>query len=153
MKTLSLILCTAFTSVSLSITTFASAATPQTKSCSSAIANVKSKLSKQGNPVLRSQQERIQQNSWKSAPKGNLIAIVFKGNSNWLRNSDSGSQFSRRILNSCSQIKVVSFTPDQSDDTFYYGRVKGELALFEGVSCGIKPEATPKWGSFCIPGG
>jgi hypothetical protein len=135
------------------MTTFAFAATPRTKSCSSAIANVKSKLSKQGNQVLRSKQEKIQRNSWKFAPNGNSIDIVFDGKPDWLRNSDGGSQFSRQILNSCSQIKVVSFALDQSDDIFNYGRVKGKLTLFEGISCGVEPEQIPKWGSFCIPGG
>jgi hypothetical protein len=152
MKTLSLISCTIFACTSLTMTTFAFAVTPQTKSCSSAIANVKSKLSKQGNPVLRSKQEKIKRNLWKSAPSGNSIDIVFAGKPDWLRNSDNGSQFSRQILNSCSQIKVVTFGPDQSDDIYYYGRVKGKLTLFEGVSCGVDGK-TPEWGSFCIPGG
>ncbi len=152
MKTLFLISCAMFSYTSLNLTAFAFAATSRTNSCSKAITKVKSKLFNQGNPVSRSKQEKIQRNSWKSAPNGNSIDIVFAGKPDWLRNSDGGSQFSRQILSSCSQIKLVSFTPDQSDDIFYYGQVKGNLTLFEGVVCGINPEKTPKWGSFCIPG-
>jgi hypothetical protein len=151
MKTTSLVFCAAFICTSLIMTSFAFAA-PQTNSCNRAITNVKSKLSKQGNPVVRTKQKKIQQNSWKFAPKGNSIDIVFDGNDDWLRNLGRARQFGSQILNSCPQIKLVSFALDQSDYITYFGRVKGQLTFFDEAACGFDPVKTPEWGYYCVPG-
>jgi hypothetical protein len=75
-----------------------------------------------------------------------------------MRNSASGMQFSSQILNSCSQIKLVTFGPNQSDDIFYYGRLKGKVTSFEEISCAVNSNGamsfkTPAWGTHCTPGG
>jgi hypothetical protein len=136
----------------LTVPTFSLVAAPREGLCDSAITDVKNQMLTQGNKVISSKNEKISNSSWKSAPKGNSISLVFFGKPDWLRSSNKANKFSSRILSKCSQIKLVSFGPDQSDDIFYYGRVNGKVKLFQTVSCGSFPKNTPKWGTICEPG-
>jgi hypothetical protein len=136
----------------LTIPTSSLVAAPRDGFCDRAITEVKKDMLAQGNKVVSSRNEKISNTLWKSAPKGNSISLVFLGKPDWLRSSNKASKFSSRILSKCSQIKLVSFGPDQSDDIFYYGRVNGKVELFQTVSCGGFPKNTPKWGTICEPG-
>jgi hypothetical protein len=127
-------------------------AAPRDGFCDRAITEVKETMLAQGNKVISSKNEEISNTAWKSAPNGNSISLVFEGKPDWLRSSSKANKFSSKILSNCSQIKLVSFGLDQSDDIFHYGRVKGKVKLFQTVTCGGSPKKAPKWGTVCEPG-